>query len=168
MVMGEKMKKWLSPLWLLPLLCAIILAGCDDINWFPDAVDSTSNNGTNTSTDTSSSHNGDSTATESAFVNKCGVTPGSEVTSNALLVQGLTGQGSIRLVGSGSLYSINEGPYTYAWGLVDNGQSVTVRHTAAAAGAANTITVTTLKIADKTYTFKSDTNACPAGSTTFP
>jgi hypothetical protein len=76
-----------------------------------------------------------------AFVSQSGVATGSTVTSAAVTLAGLSTATGIQ-VGNGS-YAINGGSYETAPGVVNNGDVITLRHSAAAsAGSSVTTTVT--------------------------
>lgn len=80
------------------------------------------------------------------------------VTSNAVVVSGINT--SARISVTGGEYSINGGPYTAAPGLVNRGQSVTVRVISAAT--LNTQTSATLNIEGVIASFRVTTQAVPS------
>jgi hypothetical protein len=100
--------------------------------------------------DTFTSTTGDGTPAAFSFVDQSGVQPGSTVTSAAITVSGISIAAPIS-VSSGS-YSINGGAFTAAAGSVSNGQTVQVRHTAAAGSFATTNTVLTIGGVSDTFT----------------
>jgi hypothetical protein len=94
-----------------------------------------------------------------AFSDQTGVGILSTCTSNAVVVAGINGPAAISI--TGGEYSVNGGAWTSAPGTVVNGDSVRVRHTAAAAYETQTDTV--LDIGGVTDTFSSTTEAEPVG-----
>lgn len=97
----------------------------------------------------------DTTADHFSFTSQTNVSLGAIVTSNQITVSGLDTPVPIRFV-AGS-YSIDNGTFTTAPGMVSNGQRVTVRHTAATTS--NTTTITRLTIGGSSAQFSSSTGA---------
>jgi len=92
------------------------------------------------------------------FTSQVGVPLGSTRVSNAITVSGITGFARVRIVGGE--YSINGGTFTAADGTVRSGDSVCVRHIAAAT---NSMSVTTtLTIGGVSSSFASTTVAIPS------
>lgn len=104
-------------------------------------------NGTFTSTTAS-------TALGFGFPDQTGVPLITPITSDSYEILGLPAPAAIS-VSVGSAYAINAGPFVTTPGTVDNGDTVTVRHTSSAVTA--TATVTTLTIGAVTGTFTSTT-----------
>lgn len=98
-----------------------------------------------------------------------------QVSSQLMYVDGLSPGARVPVTVSGGLYSVNGGPATDAPGLVDNGDSIRLFHTASASY--NTTTTTTLRIGGltpannrnniigdrMTTAFESTTSPVPAG-----
>ncbi len=90
---------------------------------------------------------------------------GTLVESDPVTLGGLTGPASIKVSGAAqSAYSINSGSYSSGIGAVGNGDTVRVRHQAAASAGATA--VTTLSIGATAVTFTSTAVATPPGPPT--
>ncbi len=106
----------------------------------------------------------DTTPDPFSFTSVSGVSPNSTVSSNVVTITGIDAPAPISVSGnggSGHQYRINGGAWTSAVGSITNGQTVQVRHTAAAT--ANTVTESTLTIGGVSGKFRSTTAA--AGGT---
>ncbi len=85
---------------------------------------------------------GDFTPDAFAFLSQSDVPLADLRTSNAITVSGIDTPMDIRLAGAAdSTYAINGGPFVSAAGLVNNGDSVVLRHTSAATPASRVISV---------------------------
>lgn len=91
----------------------------------------------------------DTTPSSFSFTAVDGVEPGATVTSNAITISGITTAAPISI--SGGEYAIDGGTFTSAAGNVSNGETVTVRLTAA--NATNTPVEATLNIGGVTAVF---------------
>jgi uncharacterized repeat protein (TIGR02543 family) len=99
---------------------------------------------------------GDSTPDAFSFTSVTDVTTGTVATSNAVTIAGITTAASVSV--AGGEYSIGcTASFTSAAGTIANGQSVCVRHTAAAS--ASTTTTTTLTVGGVSASFSSTTKA---------
>ena len=111
----------------LPLL---LLAGCGDVEWFPEY------------------ERDPTTPDRFSFETKEGVEPSEAVTSDPVTISGIiAGAAPISITGpdgSNSKYSINGGPATEAAGTVSNGAQVRVTHTASSGIGATTTSVLTI------------------------
>ena len=76
------------------------------------------------------------------FTDQTGVASGSAVTSNTITVSGINTVAAISV--TGGEYSVNGGAYTSAAGTVNNGDTVTVRHTHSAGESTRIDTVVTI------------------------
>jgi hypothetical protein len=97
----------------------------------------------------------DTTPDAFSFTAQTGVALSTVITSNAITVAGINSPAPVII--TGGTYSINGGAYTAIAGTVTNGQTVAVRHTAAAAN--STVTTTTLSIGGVSAAFTSTTVA---------
>lgn len=126
---------------LIPLLLLLTVAGCGQIDWFPEYVRLPT------------------TPDDFSFKAKTNTEKSVSITSDAITVTGLTGASSpISVTGSTeskSTYTINDGTATSADGTVKNGDTVTVIHTSAAT--LGTATVSTLSIGNVSAQFISTT-----------
>lgn len=84
----------------------------------------------------------DSTPDAFAFTNQTGVARSSTVTSEAIVLKGMTGSAAIKVTGGS--YSINGAAFTAAAGVVPPGAQVRVRHKSAATANATTNTQLTV------------------------
>lgn len=135
------MRKLLFILKVPCLVAALFIAGCGDVEWFPQYVRQPT------------------TPDRFSFPSKTGTAVSSAITSDPITVSGLTADSSpISISGSvssDSKYSINSGTATSSSGTVKNGDKVTVTHTSSSSlGAATT---STLRIGDVNATFISTT-----------
>ena len=122
------------------LILVFLLAGCGEIDWFPDYVRLPT------------------TPDDFFFTAKTGTGLNQQVTSDSITVAGLTAETSpISITGSASKYSVNGAAATAAAGTVKNGDTVAVVHTSATV--VNTSTVSTLTIGNKSATFVSTTRS---------
>lgn len=87
------------------------------------------------------------------FTNQDNVAPGTIVTSNTVTISGITA--AVPITVSGGEYSVNGGAYSAAGGTVNNGDTVTVRHTSSAGY--NTTVETELTVGGVSDTFSSTT-----------
>jgi uncharacterized protein YkwD len=94
------------------------------------------------------------------FADQTGVALSTLVTSNAITVSGITEAVPISI--TGGTYSINDGSYTNADGIVNNGNTVKVQQTSSESY--STTTNATLNIGGVTDTFSVTTKAEPAGN----
>jgi hypothetical protein len=99
----------------------------------------------------------DTTPDAFSFTAQTGVAVSSVATSNTITVSGINAASAISV--TNGQYQIGAGAWTSAAGNVNNGDTVTVRHTASAAYA--TVTTTTLDIGGVTADFSSTTVAAP-------
>lgn len=83
------------------------------------------------------------------FTNQTGAALSTVITSNTITVSGI--DVTIPVAITGGTYSINGGPYTSAAGIVNNGDTVTVKQTSS--GSYSTMTDATLAIAAVSGTF---------------
>ncbi|MBJ6800338.1 hypothetical protein [Geomonas propionica] len=126
---------------IIPLLLVLVIAGCGEIDWFPQYVREPT------------------TPDQFSFEPATGQDKGVPVTSKEIEVTGLTAATSpIKVSGAtGSTYSINGGTATSSDGTVANGDKVTVSHkTASTLG---TSTTTTLTIGNVSADFVSTTKS---------
>lgn len=114
------------------LLIALPLAGCGDIEWFPDPETNQASLGTVT-----------------------GAERNAPVVSQPFTVTGSSASISI----SGGEYSIDDGPFTATSGTVQTGQKVTVRHISSTTY--GTSKIATLTIANESLPFTSVTMSKP-------
>lgn len=124
--------------WILTLV-TMAIAGCGEINWFPETVKS------------STSPNAFS------FTAKSDVQPGEAISSSSITVSGIpSGSAPIKVSGDAtSKYQINSAAFTNISGTVKNNDKVIVQHTASSQFLTNVST--TLTIGDKSNTFTSTT-----------
>ena len=122
------------------MLC-LTLAGCGDIEWFPDPNAIPGAGG------------GTLDVTPFSFTAKTNVTAGQVQTSDPVAISMTGGPANISVDGGGS-YKINSGEFTTADGTVNNGDQVTVQHTHTAGDAE---VVTTVTIGEENGTFTSTT-----------
>lgn len=106
------------------------------------ATDTTVISGWSSSLSVSISASCDTMPNSFTFNDQTGVALNTIVTSNIIAVSGITCAASISI--TGGTYSVNGGPYTSASGLVNNGDTVTVKVTSS--GSYSTITSATLTI----------------------
>jgi hypothetical protein len=99
---------------------------------------------------------GDSTPDAFSFASQTGVTTGAFVQSNTVGITGITTAAQVSVTG-GEYSAGCSGTFTNAPGSISNGQTVCVRHTAAAS--ASTPTVTTLTVGGVSGSFTSTTAA---------
>ena len=106
----------------------------------------------------------DSTPDAFSFVDQADVAPESVVTSAPVTISGIDTAAQVTV--TGGEYSVNceAGTYSAAAGTISNGQTICVRHTAAAGFA--TMTNTTLTIGGVMDSFTSTTSADPANGET--
>lgn len=97
----------------------------------------------------------DTTPDPFTFTDQTNVAPGSVRTSNAVTIAGINTAAAISV--TGGEYSINGGAFTAAAGTVSNGDTVQLRHTAAAT--LGTATNTVLTVGGVADTFTSTTTA---------
>lgn len=125
---------------LIPLLL-LTVAGCGEVDWFPDYVRLPT------------------TPDAFSFTAKTGTEKNVSVTSDAVTVSGLTAASSPISItgsaGSNSKYTINDGTATESAGTVQNGDKVTVTHTSSTA--LGTSTTSTLTIGAESAQFVSTT-----------
>ena len=88
-----------------------------------------------------------------SFTDQTDVAVSTQITSNTITVAGITSAAAISV--TGGEYAINGGSYTTDAGTVENGNTVTVRHTSS--GSFSTATSTTLTISEVSETFTSTT-----------
>jgi hypothetical protein len=88
-----------------------------------------------------------------SFTDQTDVAVSTQITSNTITVAGITSAAAISV--TGGEYAINGGSYTSDAGTVENGNTVTVRHTSS--GSFSTATNTTLTISEVSDTFTSTT-----------
>ncbi|WP_246014649.1 hypothetical protein [Geomonas oryzae] len=123
------------------LLLVFTFAGCGKVEWLPEY------------------QRLPTTPDSFSFAAVPGTEPGAQVTSAPITVSGLTGSTSpISVTGSAggdSKYSVNGGTPTNSDGTVQNGDKVTVTHTAAST--LGTTTTTTLSIGSESAQFISTT-----------
>jgi hypothetical protein len=124
--------------WIVTLL-SLALAGCGDIEWFPEYIRSTT------------------TPDQFTFTAKTDVTINAPQVSNSITVSGISG-GPAPMTISGdatSRYSLNSGTASATATSVNNGDTVTVQHTSSSK--AGTTVSTTLTIGDISAVFSSTT-----------
>lgn len=122
------------------LLLALLLAGCGDVEWFPE------------------SERAPTTPDAFSFPAKTNTAKATEITSDAITVAGLTAAASISVAGSqgsDSKYSINGGTPTATAGTVKNDDTVTVTHLSSSS--LGTATESTLTIGGVSSKFVSTT-----------
>ena len=95
----------------------------------------------------------DTTPNTVAFTAQTGVALGAVTTSAPITIAGIDNPAPVTITGGN--YSINGGTYTSNAGLVSNGQTITVRHNAAATN--NAVTTTTLNVGGVAIPFTSTT-----------
>lgn len=137
--------------WLYLVLCAVLLSGCGEIEWFPPY------------------QRLPTTPDLFSFPAKTGTEKLVQVTSDPVTVSGLTADSPIEItgsVGSESKYSVNGATPTDLAGTVKNGDTVTVSHTSA--NALGTATVSTLSIGNVSAQFVSTTRLLEAPLFTEP
>lgn len=126
---------------LISLLLLLTVAGCGEIDWFPEYVRLPT------------------TPDDFSFPAKTGTAKSVEVTSDAITVSGLTAATSPISItgsaGSNSKYTINDGTATESAGTVQNGDKVTVTHTSSSV--LGTSTTSTLSIGAVSAQFVSTT-----------
>lgn len=127
---------------------------------FSTAVDTVLTIGGISDTFTSTTLAADTTPDAFSFTDQVGVVRSSLRTSSAITVAGINSAASISV--SGGTYSINGGGYTSVAGTVNNGDTVTVQHTAS--GSYSTTVNTVLTIGGVSDTFSSLTEAAPGDS----
>lgn len=124
------------------LVLVVLVAGCGNVEWFPEYVRQPT------------------TPNQFTFANKTGTGFDVTVTSDPITVSGLTADSSPITVtgptGADSKYTINSGTPTSAAGTVKNGDQVTVSHKTAASTLEGT-TTSTLNIGGVSGTFTSFT-----------
>jgi len=86
----------------------------------------------------------DSVPDKFIFTDQVGVPLSTLLTSNMIIVSGITTSASISI--AGGEYSVNSGAFTFAAGMVNNGDSVTVRQTSSALMATTTDAVLTIGV----------------------
>ncbi len=107
---------------------------------------------------------GDFTPTAFSFTAQTGAALSTAITSNILIVAGMTTVSSISV--SGGSYALNGGAYTTAAGSVNNGDMVTVRQTSS--GSYSTLTTATVTIGGVAGAFNVTTAAAPAPAAPAP
>lgn len=95
----------------------------------------------------------DTTPNAVSFAPQTGVALGAVTTSAPITIAGIDNPAPVTI--TGGTYSINGGTYTSNAGLVSNGQTITVRHNAAATN--NAVTTTTLNVGGVAIPFTSTT-----------
>lgn len=123
---------------LVACIVSVGIAGCGDVNWFPD--------------DSSSSG---TAPTAFTFANKESVALSTTVQSDTVTLSGFTG--ALAVTVSGGEYSVNGGTFTSSTGTVLPNQSLRVQHTSAST--ASTSTTTTITVGTYTTTFTSITTS---------
>ncbi|WP_243373896.1 hypothetical protein [Geotalea sp. SG265] len=141
--------------WIVAVLMIGVVAGCG-IEWFPE------------DNATSGDKNKD-VSFSFAGKNKCSVPAGSNVDSGPIEIFNLQTTATISVSGATtSRYTIiGENSPRTAPATIRPGQSVSVTHQAATPDATSKIVITTLRIAGKEASFKSTTDPCAQGTTTF-
>jgi hypothetical protein len=132
--------------WFLVTVAAFVLAGCGNVEWFPE-----------------NSTTGGATAPNAfTFAQKTGVTISTLVQSDSVLVTGTNSGGWAITVadgttGAGSQYSISGGPFTSSPGTILPNQTLRLQHTSAATS--STVATTNVTVGTFTTTFQSVTAA---------
>ena len=103
----------------------------------------------------------DGTPDPFSFTDQTGVTPSAVIISNAVTISGIEGPTEISVTG-GEYSNGCTATFTASAGMIDNNQTVCVRHTASPQFSANR--QTTLTVGDELDTFKSTTSAAPPSS----
>ncbi|MBU5613177.1 hypothetical protein [Geomonas azotofigens] len=135
---------------MLPLLLLVAVAGCGEVDWFPQYVREPI------------------TPDQFSFQPKPGTDMSVDVTSEAITVKGLTAASSpISISGAtDSKYAINGGTATSSPGTVKNDDTVTVTHKSAAT--LGTSTTSTLTIGGVSADFVSTTKSVQLGAFSTP
>ena len=129
-------------IWPIIVCFLLMLAGCGDIEWFPDQTVDDDTNG-----------NAPPTVTAFSFPSKTGVTAGSTQTSDPVTLAVSSGTVKVTVSGAGK-YSLNSGAYTTSEGSAKNGDVLTLQHVQASGTPQTSTTVT---VGDVSATFTSTT-----------
>lgn len=112
----------------------LAVAGCGNIEWFPDPIDRTPD--------------------AFGFTSVNCIATSTVAVSNEVTISGLGTE--VDVIVSGGEYSIDGGTYTSQTGKVTNGKKITVRHTSASINATNQITTTVLTVGTFSASFTSN------------
>jgi len=115
-----------------------LLAGCGDVDWFPESSTSTA-----------------TAPTAFTFANKEGVALNTVTQSETVTLSGFTNELTVTVSGGDSEYSINGGAFTSSAGTILPNQTLRVQHTSATTS--STSTTTTVTVGTYTTTFTSIT-----------
>jgi hypothetical protein len=130
-------KRGLLKLLLLPMMIAG-LAGCGDVEWFPESSSSTA-----------------TAPTAFTFATKTGVALSTIVQSDTVTLSGFTNALTVSVSGGDSEYSINGGAFTSTAGTILPNQTLRVQRTSASTS--STSTTTTVTVGSYTTTFSNVT-----------
>ena len=129
-------KRGILKLLLIPMLVAG-LAGCGDVDWFPESSSSTA------------------APTAFTFATKTGVALSTLVQSDTVTLSGFTNSLTVSVSGGDSEYSINGGTFTSTAGTILPNQTLRVQRTSASTS--STSTTTTVTVGTYTTTFSNVT-----------
>lgn len=93
----------------------------------------------------------DNTPNPFSFATKTGVNPNTTQASEAIIISGITA-GTAISVSAGSEYKLNNAPWTSVAGVLNNSDTVQVRHTSLTGSLTQTVTTLTIGTVSGTFT----------------